>query len=67
MERLPNNRVGLANDISGVAVFLASKDAAYMNGSVVNVDGGFDSAGLIFSYDELINVKSDVRDKKISD
>ena len=67
LERIPNNRFGLANDISGVAVFLASKDAAYMNGSVVNVDGGFDSAGLIFSYDELINVKSDVRDKKISD
>ena len=67
LERIPSGRFGLAEDIAGVAVFLAGDDAAYMTGSVVNVDGGFDAAGLIFSYDELLKVKSDVRDETKSD
>jgi 3-oxoacyl-[acyl-carrier protein] reductase len=67
LERLPIGRFGLAGDIAGVALFLASDDAAYMTGSVVNVDGGFDSAGLIFSYDELTSLKSHVRDPAKSD
>ena len=33
----------------------------------MNVDGGFDAAGLIFSYTELTTVKSDVRDPAKSD
>ncbi len=67
LERIPLERFGLARDIAGVAVFLAGDDAAYMTGTVVNVDGGFDAAGLIFSYDELVTVKSDVRDETKSD
>ncbi|MDP7642966.1 MAG: 3-oxoacyl-ACP reductase family protein [Alphaproteobacteria bacterium] len=67
LERIPANRFGLAGDISGVAVFLASADAAYMNGAVVNVDGGFDAAGLIFSYEELTTVTSDARDESVSE
>jgi 3-oxoacyl-[acyl-carrier protein] reductase len=62
LERIPSDRFGLAGDIAGVAVFLASSDAAFMNGSVVNVDGGFDAAGLMFSYEELTTVKSDIRE-----
>ena len=62
LERIPLERFGHARDIAGTALFLASDDAAYMTGSVVNVDGGFDAAGLIFSYTELTTVKSDVRD-----
>ena len=67
LERIPASRFGLAGDIAGVAVFLATDDAAYMTGSVVNVDGGFDAAGLMFNYDELLKVKSDVRDESKSE
>ena len=62
LERIPSDRFGLASDIAGVAVFLATADAAFMNGSIVNVDGGFDAAGLMFSYEELTTVKSDIRE-----
>ncbi len=66
LERIPLGRFGLAADVAGVAVFLASDDAAYMTGSIVNVDGGFDSAGLIFSMAELISLRSDARDPEKS-
>ncbi len=67
LERIPLGRFGLAPDIAGAALFLASDEAAYLTGSVVNVDGGFDAAGLIFSYTELTTVKSDLRDPSRSD
>ena len=67
LERIPLERFGHARDVAGTALFLASDDAAYLTGSVVNVDGGFDAAGLIFSYTELTTVKSDVRDPTKSD
>ena len=67
LERIPLERFGHARDIAGAALFLASDEAAYLTGSVVNVDGGFDAAGLIFSYTELTTVKSDVRDPVKSD
>jgi 3-oxoacyl-[acyl-carrier protein] reductase len=66
LERTPLGRFGQAGDVAGAAVFLASDDAAYMTGSIVNVDGGFDSAGLIFSMDELLTLKSDARDPEKS-
>jgi NAD(P)-dependent dehydrogenase (short-subunit alcohol dehydrogenase family) len=62
LERLPIGRFGAAGDIAAIAVFLATEDASFMTGSIVNADGGFDAAGLIFDYDELVNVKSDGRD-----
>ena len=67
LERIPLERFGHACDIAGAALFLASDEAGYLTGSVVNVDGGFDAAGLIFSYTELTTVKSDVRDPSRSD
>ena len=67
LERIPLERFGQARDVAGAALFLASDEAAYVTGSVVNVDGGFDSAGLIFSYTELTTVKSDIRDPTRSD
>ena len=38
---IPLKEEGNPEDIAAVAVFLASKQSAYMTGSVVNVDGGF--------------------------
>jgi 2-deoxy-D-gluconate 3-dehydrogenase len=39
--RIPQGDWGDAADIAGTAMFLASKDADYLNGAVINVDGGW--------------------------
>ncbi len=41
LSRIPAGRWGEAEDFAGPTVFLASEAAAYMNGSVVLVDGGW--------------------------
>lgn len=39
--RIPSGRMGTPQDIGAVAVFLASDEAEYVTGSVVNCDGGW--------------------------
>ena len=39
-QQIPLARLGTTDDVSGVAVFLASDDAAYVTGSTYVVDGG---------------------------
>ena len=39
--RIPMARWGQPDDIAGVAVFLASKAAKYINGEILAVDGGW--------------------------
>ena len=39
--RIPCGRMGTPQDIGAAAVFLASDEAEYVTGSVVNVDGGW--------------------------
>ncbi|MDQ1255722.1 MAG: L-rhamnose 1-dehydrogenase [Candidatus Hydrogenedentes bacterium] len=39
-ERIPVGRIGTPEDIGNVAVFLASPEAAYINGVSIRVDGG---------------------------
>lgn len=41
LERIPQGRWGTAGDMKGVAVFLASRASAYVNGTIVAVDGGW--------------------------
>ena len=41
LSRIPAGRWGEAEDFAGHTVFLASEAAAYMNGSIVLVDGGW--------------------------
>ncbi|MBL8570256.1 MAG: 3-oxoacyl-ACP reductase FabG [Phreatobacter sp.] len=41
MERVPSGRWGQPHDIAPAAVYLASPGAAFVNGSVVTVDGGY--------------------------
>ena len=38
--RTPLGRLGTACDVANIYLFLASDDAAYVNGAVVCVDGG---------------------------
>jgi NAD(P)-dependent dehydrogenase (short-subunit alcohol dehydrogenase family) len=40
VEQIPAQRLGVAEDVASCAVFLASDEAAYVNGAVLTVDGG---------------------------
>jgi NAD(P)-dependent dehydrogenase (short-subunit alcohol dehydrogenase family) len=37
---IPLNRLGTVNDVANVCVFLASKEADYITGQTIVVDGG---------------------------
>jgi 2-deoxy-D-gluconate 3-dehydrogenase len=41
LDRIPEGRWGSPEDIAGGCVFLASGDSDYLNGSVLNIDGGW--------------------------
>ena len=41
LDRIPEGRWGEAADIAGGCAFLASGDADYLNGAVLNIDGGW--------------------------
>lgn len=41
LDQIPSGRAGSADDIAGVTSFLCSPDAAYVNGAVLVVDGGW--------------------------
>lgn len=44
--RIPLGRLGLAQEVAAVVAFLASRDASYLSGAVVSVDGGLTTAGV---------------------
>jgi 2-dehydro-3-deoxy-D-gluconate 5-dehydrogenase len=41
VERIPESRWGKPGDIAGGCMFLASPDSDYLNGAVINIDGGW--------------------------
>ena len=43
---------GKATIVTAAAVFLASDEASYITGHVLNVEGGFGAAGEIFESEE---------------
>ena len=45
---VPQRRYGETSEIASAAVFLASNDSDYVNGHSLNVDGGFQAAGLMY-------------------
>ncbi len=48
---IPQRRYGEPREIATAAVFLASGESSYVNGHTLNVDGGFQAAGLMFEFD----------------
>jgi 3-oxoacyl-[acyl-carrier protein] reductase len=47
-QRIPLGRYGERQEIAAAALFLASDEASFVNGAILNVDGGFGAAGLMF-------------------
>ena len=45
LERIPAKRPADPDEIAGVALFLASKDASYVNGENIVVDGAWATTG----------------------
>ncbi len=41
VERIPESRWGKPEDIAGGCLFLASPDSDYLNGAIINIDGGW--------------------------
>ncbi len=41
LDRIPANRWGTPDDLKGAIVFLCSNASAYVNGTILNVDGGW--------------------------
>ena len=47
-DRLPAGRYGEREEIAAAVLFLASPESNWVHGHVLNVDGGFNAAGLMF-------------------
>ncbi len=44
--RIPSGRLGLPEEVADAVLFLASGAASYINGSVLQIDGGLQIAGI---------------------
>jgi 3-oxoacyl-[acyl-carrier protein] reductase len=53
LSRIPMNAYGSMDAVAAAALFLATDESSYTTGHVLNVDGGFEAAGLMFEKDEL--------------
>jgi 3-oxoacyl-[acyl-carrier protein] reductase len=48
LDRIPLHRYGERHEVAAAAVFLASDESSFVHGHILNVDGGFTAAGLMF-------------------
>ncbi len=51
LDRIPLHRYGERHEIAAAALFLASDESTFIQGHILNVDGGFHAAGLMFDPD----------------
>jgi NAD(P)-dependent dehydrogenase (short-subunit alcohol dehydrogenase family) len=61
LDRIPLRRYGQQEEIAAAALFLASRESSFVNGHILNVDGGFDAAGLLFDPSAGSGEHSDAR------
>jgi 3-oxoacyl-[acyl-carrier protein] reductase len=50
-DRMPVRRYGELKEIAAAVLFLAARESSFVTGHVLNVDGGFNAAGLLFEDD----------------
>lgn len=48
LERIPLHRYGERQEVAAATLFLASDESSFVHGHILNVDGGFTAAGLMF-------------------
>ena len=62
LDRIPAGTYGTADAITGAAIYLASDACQFVHGHTLNVDGGFNAAGLMFPMTEMKTFKSGGRE-----
>lgn len=53
LDRIPAGAYGTPEAVANAAVFLASNECQWLSGHILNVDGGYGSAGLTYDRSEL--------------
>ncbi len=46
-DQIPAGRYAMPEEVASATIFLASEDAAYINGHILNLDGGFMASGIL--------------------
>ena len=53
LSRIPMRQYGTLESVAAAALFLASDESSYTTGHILNVDGGFEAAGLMFPKGDI--------------
>ena len=53
LDRIPARRYGNVDAVANAALYLASDECDWVTGTILNVDGGFQTAGLSYDPNEV--------------